>query len=212
MTAAVVQHQGERRIPMTYDEWLAWASETRLSEWVDGEAIEFMPASSRHQDLVAFLVALMRFFVDLRSLGFVAPSPIEVRLSTRASREPDIVFVSKARAERVEPKRIVGAPDLVVEIISEDSVRRDRVVKRDEYTAVGVLEYWLLDCRPGHEREEFLLLDESGRYREIERDADGRFRSTIVPGFWLDPGWLRVHPLPSVPDCLRAISPEFFGA
>lgn len=211
MTAAIAHPSGERRIPMTYDEWLAWASETRLSEWVDGEAIEFMPATTRHQDVVGFLFALLRFFVDLRQLGYVAPSPIEVRLSNRSSREPDIVFVAAAHAHRIEAKRVVGAPDLVVEVISDDSVRRDRIVKRDEFAAAGVPEYWILDCRPGHEREEFLVLDDAGRYREADRGADGVVRSVAVPGFWLDPAWLRADPLPSVVSCLRAIAPAAFG-
>jgi len=211
MTATSTTHEIERRIPMTYEEWLAWAPETRQSEWVDGEAIEFMPPTIRHQRVVGFLFTLLRLFVSLRRLGEVLNSPIEVRLSPRSSREPDILFVAQERLDRVGRLRIDGAPDLVVEVVSDDSARRDRVTKRDEYAQVGVREYWIVDCRPGKEREEFLVLDEAGRYKEAPLDAAGRFHSVAVPGFWLDPAWLRADPLPREIDCLNAIDPGLVG-
>lgn len=212
MTAAIAPFPEERRIPMTYDEWLDWAEESRISEWVDGEAIEFMPPTTRHQDVVAFLVALLRVFAELRRLGLVIGSPIEVKLSVRHSREPDLVFIANENMERVLPLRIVGAPDLVIEVISDDSVRRDRITKRDEYAAAGVPEYWIIDCRPGHQREEFLILDDSGRYRAEDLDERGRFHSSVLRGFWLEPAWLRADPLPDVLGCLRQIAPDAFGA
>lgn len=211
MTAAIAPFPEERRIPMTYDEWLEWAEESRISEWVDGEAIEFMPPTMRHQDVVTFLVALARVFVELRRLGFVVGSPVEVKLSVRVSREPDLVFVGNEHGDRIQPLRIVGAPDLAIEAISDDSVRRDRITKRDEYAAAGVPEYWIIDCRPGYEREEFLLLDDGGRYRQANLDERGRFHSAVLPGFWLDPNWLRADPLPAVLACLREIAPDAFA-
>ena len=212
MTAAIAPFPEERRIPMTYDEWLDWAEESRISEWVDGEAIEFMPPTTRHQDVVAFLVALLRVFAELRRLGLVIGSPIEVKLSVRHSREPDLVFIANENMERVLPLRIVGAPDLVIEVITDDRVRRDRITKRDEYAAAGVPEYWIIDCRPGHQREEFLILDDSGRYRAEDLDERGRFHSSVLRGIWLEPAWLRADPLPDVLGCLRQIAPDAFGA
>ncbi len=211
MTAATTFPAAERRSPMTYEEWLAWAPESRLTEWVDGEAIEFVPPTMRHQQVVAFVLSLLRLFVRLRGLGEVLDSPIEVRLSDRSSRQPDVLFVARERFDRIGRLRIDGAPDLVVEVVSDDSVRRDRVAKRDEYARAGVREYWIVDCRPGKEREEFLLLDEAGRYSEAPRDGEGRFHSSAVPGFRLEPAWLRADPLPLELDCLRAIDPTLLG-
>ena len=211
MTAASTIPAAERRMPMTYEAWLAWAPECRRTEWVDGEAIEFVPPTIRHQDVVFFLATLLRLYVRLRGLGKVLGSPLEVRLSPRSSREPDVVFVATGRLDRIARLRIEGGPDLVVEVVSEDSVRRDRVAKRDEYARAGVREYWIVDCRPGKEREEFLLLDAAGRYAEAPRDNEGRFHSLAVPGFWLDPAWLRADPLPLETDCLHAIDPTLLG-
>ncbi len=211
MTAAIAPFPEERRIPMTYDEWLEWADGSRISEWVDGEAIEFMPPSIRHQLVVVFLVKLVGMFDELRIGGILLSAPTEVRLTNQRSREPDVVYVTPRHVFRVSASKVNGAPDLVVEVISDDSVRRDRITKRDEYAAAGVPEYWIIDCRPGHEREEFLLLDEGGRYREADLDERGRFHSAVLPGFWLDPAWLRADPLPAVLGCLREIAPDAFA-
>ncbi len=211
MTAAIAPFPEERRIPMTYDEWLEWAEGPRMSEWVDGEAIEFMPPTERHQDVVLFLAMLLRALVELRGLGSVIAAPFEVRIRSRGSREPDVIFVAQHRRHLLDGKRLNGAPDLAIEVISDDSVRRDRITKRDEYAAARVPEYWIVDCRPGHEREEFLLLDEGGRYREADLDERGRFHSAVLPGFWLDPAWLRADPMPSAFACLKEIAPDAFA-
>lgn len=212
MTAAIAPFPEERRITMTYDEWLAWADESRISEWVDGEAIEFMPPTIRHQLVVVFLLKLIGMFDERRPGSVLLAAPAEVRLSIRQSREPDVVYVAAHHAHRVNGTKVNGPPDLAIEVISDDSVRRDRVTKRDEYAAAGVPEYWIIDCRPGHEREEFLLLDEGGRYRSGDLDARGRFHSSVLDGFWLDPAWLRADPLPTVLACLRKIAPDAFGS
>jgi Uma2 family endonuclease len=68
----------------------------------------------------------------------------------------------------------------------------------------GIPEYWIVDPRPGLQRAEFLRIGNDGRYAEASLDDDGRYRSLVLPGFWLDPAWLWQDPLPD-PDALRAI-------
>lgn len=206
MSAVPALIDGEVRIPMTYRRWLFWSSETRLSEWVDGEAIEFPLPDVHHQELMGFLLCLLGGYVRERNLGTVLKAPFEVKLSLRSSREPDILFVATANLTRFTEPRLEGPPDLAIEIVSDDSFRRDHLVKREEYAA-GVREYWLIDSRPGRNRHAFLLLDASGRFREAPRDEQGRFHSTVVPGFWLDPVWLGQDPLPFELDCWLAIDP-----
>ncbi|MBN1891138.1 MAG: hypothetical protein JW850_24285, partial [Thermoflexales bacterium] len=55
-----------RRPKMSYEEFLAWADEDTLAEWVDGEAVMTSPASNRHQDLARFLSAVMSIYVETR--------------------------------------------------------------------------------------------------------------------------------------------------
>jgi Uma2 family endonuclease len=193
---------------MSYEQWLAWTGASTQSEWVDGEAIEFMPASQLHQELLWFLVSLLGWYVRTLNLGKVHGPPFEMRLSERVAREPDVLFVARDHLDRLTAQRLLGPADLAVEIISDDSVTRDRIEKRDQYAAAGVPEYWLLDPRPGKKRAEFYRLTNDGIYEAVPPDADGRYHSSPVPGFWLRPAWLWQDPLPDPLTLLAEIAPE----
>ncbi|MGH9801602.1 MAG: Uma2 family endonuclease, partial [Blastocatellia bacterium] len=93
-----------------------------------------------------------------------------------------------------------GPADLSVEIISPESVRRDRKVKFKEYESAGVGEYWLID--PDHKKAEFYQLDASGRYQLAKLKA-GVYHSKAVAGFWLRVDWLWQPP--TVLDALREL-------
>jgi Uma2 family endonuclease len=96
-----------------------------------------------------------------------------------------------------------GPADLVIEVVSDDSVARDRADKFYEYQAAGIPEYWIVDSRPGRTRADFYVLDAQGRYQPVPVDADGRYHATVLPGFWLQVDWLLdAEP----PDVLQALS------
>jgi Uma2 family endonuclease len=177
------------RLRMTYEEFLAWSDEDTRAEWVDGEVIELMPPKLSHQTIASFLANLLSLFVELFKLGRIVPAPFEVRLSDRSSREPDILFVSTDRLGQLTDECMNGAPDLVIEVVSKDSVQRDREDKFDEYEAAGVREYWIIDNRPRRRRAEFYTLDASGVFQPITVE-DGILRSKALPGFWLRIEWL----------------------
>ncbi len=182
---------------MTYEEFLAWADEDVHAEWVDGEVIIHMPPKDIHQNIVGFLYTLLRLFVDFFSLGAVRTAPFEMKLSPYGpAREPDILFVAREHLERLTEDRLAGPADLVVEVISEDSVTRDRVKKYYEYQAAGVREYWLIDPRPGEEQVDFWVRDEDGKYRAVAIGDDGIYRSAVLSGFWLRVDWLWMEELP----------------
>jgi len=197
-------------IPMTYEEWLAWPpAESRVTEWIDGEVIVFVPGSKLHQDIVGFLYVLLSWYARVEDLGSVIVAPFEMRLFGRVSREPDIIFVAREHAVRLaDGKRLDGAADLAIEVISPDSVTRDRRVKMAEYAAAGVREYWLFDARPGHAGSEFYRLGAEGRFEPAAVDADGRYHSSVLPGFWLRPDWLWQDPMPDPVSLLPTIAPE----
>jgi Uma2 family endonuclease len=193
-----LRREAEQRIPMSYEEWLSDLPEDIHTEWVNGEAILFMPPNTRHQDIADFLLILIRLFVELRSLGRVFSAPYEMRLAEQKSaREPDILFIAAENRERITSERLLGPADLAVEIISPESVTRDRVEKWREYQEAGVREYWIIDPRPGQESAEFWRLDEYGRYQAIPLDEGGIFRSQVLPGFWLNTHWLWAEELPN---------------
>lgn len=184
----------------SYEEFLTLAPDDRIAEWADGEMIVYMPPLTPHATLVEFLVKLIGMFVDVYQLGRVMVAPFEVKLAN-SSREPDIAFIARANLSRLDDKRFTGAPDLVVEVVSNESAHRDRVDKFDEYEAAGVPEYWILDNRTNRNRAQFYQLGPDGRYHAIEPDADGVYRSRALTDFWLRVSWL----WDDAPDALRAI-------
>lgn len=137
----------------------------------------------------------------------VRDAPLEMRLG-KSAREPDLLFLRNEHLDRLTPMRLLGPADIVVELISEDSVRRDQFAKRREYEAAGVPEYWILDPRPGRERAEFFALNSAGSYDPILPDADGRIRSRVLPGSALDPAWLWLDPFPPALQLAAAMIAE----
>ena len=121
------------------------------------------------------------------------------------AREPDLIFIAREHLDRLSQERLSGPADLVVEVISDDSVARDRADKFYEYQEAGVREYWILDSRPGRERTDFYVLDEKGRYRPVPPESDGRYHSTVLPGFWLYVDWVTSVEPPAVLTALAQI-------
>ncbi len=176
---------------MSYEDYLLWSTEDKHAEWVNGEVIIHMPPTEMHQALLGFLFSFLRLFADMLGTGRLLVAPFEMKLGPRGSaRQPDILFVSTEHLDRLTSQRLNGPADLVIEIISNDSVRRDRFDKLREYGRAGVREYWVIDPRPGKQRADFLQLDETGEYALIATEDDERYASAVLPGLWLRPAWL----------------------
>jgi Uma2 family endonuclease len=86
-----------------------------------------------------------------------------------SGREPDILFIANVHLERLLENRLDGPADLVVEVISTESLRRDREDKYKEYREAGILEYWVIDPRPGKQRADFYYLNENGDYGMVQK-------------------------------------------
>jgi len=193
-----------RKEKMTFDEFLAWCDEDTRAEWVNGEVEMASPVNKRHSDIGAFLATLLRLYVRRKQLGRVDNAPFLMRLpDVPSGREPDILFIRREHLDRLRETYLDGAADLVVEIISPESIGRDRGEKFVEYERAGIAEYWLID--PDRRRAEFYRLDARGMYRLIEPDAQGIYRSDVVEGFWLRVDWLWQEPLPLEEEVLREI-------
>lgn len=197
----------EERLSMSYEDFLVWSNETQRSEWVNGEVIVFMPPRMIHQRLSSFIDRLLADYVEHFELGIVLPAPFEMKLEN-SSREPDLLFVAAENQERLTAERLNGPADLVVEIISDSSVARDRAEKFYEYQAAGIREYWIIDPRPEVARSDFYHLTSQGQYQAALPDETGRYHSAILPNFWLRPSWFESDPLPNPLVCLAEIAPQ----
>lgn len=201
MTQAEVLIGGKRLIPsdspeylasgpMSFEEFLDWEYEGGLTEWVNGEVFVYVTNNYEHQVMLGFLLRLLGDWAELTGAGRVITAPYTIESAHGGvGREPDLIFVSTQHQDRLESRHLRGAPDLAVEIVSPESVARDRVTKLREYERSGVQEYWVIDSRPRMRRAYFYSLQPSGAYEELEV-LDGLMRSRILDGFWLKLEWL----------------------
>ena len=98
-----------------------------------------------HQSFIGKLYRAIDNFLEEKKLGIVLSVPFDVLLSPRDVVEPDLLFVSNSRIGRITDKNVDGAPDLVVEVISESTRRTDKKIKLHLYESSDVIEYWLAD-------------------------------------------------------------------
>jgi Uma2 family endonuclease len=193
---------------MTYEQFMEWADEDTLAEWVDGKVEMSSPASLKHQQIGMFLGQALSTYATLHDLGLVLSPPFQMKLP-RSGREPDLIFVGKANLHRLRDTRLDGPADLVVEIVSPESATRDAVTKLAEYQEAGIPEYWLID--PRSIGATFFQLDGDSRYVQVPINAHGIYHARTLPGFFLDTAWLWRDPLPSVEGTLLAIAGDDYA-
>ena len=175
---------------MTVEEFFQHAPEDRKAELVNGVFIMPSPASIPHEDLLGFLLTLLRAFVRLRGLGVVLGSRAALDLGVEyQAYEPDILFVKSERLHIVQEQRIVGAPDFIIEILSRGTKALDRTVKRRVYSQVGVDELWLPDPA-GLRFSRFYQREVPGAELTEVKFHHRVLTSTTVPGFFVREGWL----------------------
>ena len=97
-------------------------------------------------DRLRALHALIWAYLDGNSIGQVFHAPWDIVFTNVDVVEPDLVYISNERAARIiTPAHARGAPDLVAEIASPGTRRRDETIKRRLYERDGVTEYWVVD-------------------------------------------------------------------
>jgi Uma2 family endonuclease len=180
---------------ISYEEFLDWCDEDTLAEWVNGEIIMTSPASIQHQRISSFLVKILSRYVESHSLGEIIFAPFQMKLPY-SGREPDIIFVHSSHLDRLKETFLEGPADMAVEIISKESIGRDRGNKFIEYESGGVTEYWLID--PMRKQAEFYRLGDDKCYHTVMLDTEGKYHSEVIQGFWIKPVWLWQDPLPLV--------------
>lgn len=187
--------------PMTYQQFLDWIDEDAHVEWVDGWVVPMSPINGPHDELVTFLRTLLELFREAHHVGKLRGEPFQMKTGPDLpGRAPDLLFVVNEHLGRLHHTYLEGPADIAVEVISPDSVYRDREEKYREYEQGGVREYWLLD--PRARQAAFFMLGEDGRYHPIPLEEGGIFRSRVLPGLWLKAEWLW-EPRPKLLDVLR---------
>ena len=170
----------------TYEEYCRLTPESHDERYEidDGDLVPMPSPTISHQDCVLNLATIMRAYAHEHDAGRVFVSPLDVIFEEYNTAQPDVIFVSKARAGIVQDRGIFGAPDLVVEVISPSSTRRDRQDKSNKYLRFQVQEYWLVN--PAERSVEVRTWRaDHWAVHSLARDT-GTAESLILPGFTVD--------------------------
>jgi Uma2 family endonuclease len=109
-----------------------------------GGVLEMKPSpSTTHQRISHQLERKMTDSCEQEYI--ILHAPIDVILSDNETRQPDILMIHRSREHIIEEHAVVGPPDLVIEILSPNSIKRDRMIKHESYARFGVEEYWIVD-------------------------------------------------------------------
>ncbi len=130
----------EVKTKLTAEEFFKLYPEESRLELIDGEVYEMPAPNVVHQRLVGNIYMTLRLFLKGKS-GEVILSPVDVVLDEGNILQPDIVYTSEPSKVR---EKIYGSPELVVEVVSPSTFKRDLTDKMKLYEKHGVKEYWLV--------------------------------------------------------------------
>ena len=144
----------------TLEDYYALPDERRV-ELLDGVIYDMAAPSVIHQHIIIkMVVAIDNHITKNNGRCLVLASPVDVQIDCddRSMLEPDVIVVCDP--SKNTNRCILGAPDLVIEILSPSSVKMDTKLKMAKYATAGVREYWVID--PDKERVCVYWTDESG--------------------------------------------------
>ena len=157
---------------LTYSDFVHFPEDGQRHELIGGEHYVTPSPNTRHQRIsIALEVQLYRQIKEA-GLGEVFDAPMDLVLSPSDVVEPDLIVVLNSNRRIITPKNIQGAPDLVVEITSPSTEKRDRELKLSLYQAHAVPEYWIVRCDQDCVDQHLL---ENGVYRLV-----GTFRDALT--------------------------------
>jgi Uma2 family endonuclease len=185
MTPETAFRSDERFTQSDFRRWLRSRPSTDINhyELIDGRIVMTPPAGWPHGHVEARLVRRIEEHVDQKNLGVVQGSSAGYDLPSGDTLEPDVSFILRARfAAGPSPKagqflRIV--PDLVIEILSPATSRRDRTEKKAVYERNGVREYWIVDPK---KRAVSVLHLQKSKYGPARTIQSGVVKSRVLPG------------------------------
>jgi Uma2 family endonuclease len=148
----------------TYDDYAALPDDGQRYEIVNGVLVIAPAPTPEHQDIVGMIFHYLLIHVKFAGLGRVFMAPIDVVLSPKNTFQPDVVVILNAHLNKVGEKKIIGAPDLAVEVASPDTALYDRVTKYEKYAHAGVQEYWIVNMKA---KTIQVLVLEDGEYRSL---------------------------------------------
>jgi len=173
-------------------------------EWVQGRVIKMSPVDERHDALSRFLDNLLQVYLELTGGGRVLQDPMVMRPGPDfPARQPDLQVLLPESLGYLEQNAVEGPADLVVEVISPESARRDQIEKFAEYERAGVREYWILD--PRNHSAQFWVLSEGLFYEARQPNTGNVYQSSVLPHLHISVDLFWRDPLPGYVETLRLV-------
>jgi Uma2 family endonuclease len=170
----------------TYDDLAAMPEDNVIREILDGELFVAPSPVTKHQRIVRRLLVAIANYLEEHPIGEAFIAPYDTVFSMDNVCSPDVLFVSNERSSIITKKNIQGAPDFVIEVLSEFNRRNDEIRKRAIYERFGVDEYWIVDPEIDtvrvHRREGEALV----RVNELAASANDVATTPFFPGLTID--------------------------
>lgn len=173
-----------RKKVLTYDDYIRLTpSDSGNYELHNGQIVYIPSPTPAHQRITGYFFRKMADFAESNQLGEVFIAPLDTKFDTINTLQPDVMFISAGRTGMVTDKKIDGAPDLVVEVLSEGNSPKDMSFKKYIYESFGVREYWLVNLKK-NTLTQYLNRDGEFVPKKVHQKAD-LLCAEVLPGFEL---------------------------
>ncbi|WP_020603818.1 Uma2 family endonuclease [Spirosoma spitsbergense] len=173
------------------EDFYAWLKEDVKAEFINGQIVMHSPVKERHWTTVGNIYRLLSLYAIKKKIGRVASEKALIAL-IRNDYEPDVCFWKQEKAVLFTADQMkLPAPDLVIEVLSKGTAKRDRGVKFTDYAANGIAEYWIVN--PGKKTveqyeldpdlEEYASVGTFSQQEEIESKQVVGFRVSVLALF-----------------------------
>lgn len=179
----------EESVPYQDNNKLTYADYAKLPEEpgyrheiIDGVLLRDPTPSFHHQRVSRRLQRILEDYIsNVDPNGEIFDAPLDLALAEHTVVQPDLLYLPGSRPAKNTPIDVV--PELIVEVISPSTGKKDRVLKLNHYQSSGVLRYWIVDPQECF-IEAYELRDE--HYVSIVRSHTGSFSHPSFPGLSFD--------------------------
>jgi Uma2 family endonuclease len=173
-------------VKLTYDDFLLFPDDGKRHELIDGEHYVTASPNWSHQTISGNFHGMIWSYLQQHSIGQILHAPFDVIFSKFDVVEPDLVYISRERLEKIRSSAgATGAPDLIVEIGSPSTRRRDETIKRRLYERFGVTEYWIVDPEVDTIKVYRLVNEQYDRVAELNLESGDVLTTPLLPGLEL---------------------------
>ena len=138
-----LKQQGE----YTIVDYLHWPAEERI-ELINGRIYDLAAPGYVHQEIAGRIYRMIGNYIDQKGGNCnpgIAPLDVQLDKDDKTMVQPDVII--DCREGKKNPMRIIGAPDFVLEVLSDSSRSKDVIIKTEKYMSAGCREYWIVDPR-----------------------------------------------------------------